>query len=70
MDCPPSDHVLTFARIDYVPCSKPLNVSIEIGGVDYAIHPLDMSYISSADPGSGNCVGAWQASDDLGPADL
>ncbi|KAF8608353.1 acid protease [Ceratobasidium sp. AG-I] len=54
----------------YVPCSKPLNVTIQIGSVDYAIHPLDMSYISSADPGSGNCVGAWQASDQLAAADL
>ncbi|KAG8741863.1 hypothetical protein FRC10_002324 [Ceratobasidium sp. 414] len=54
----------------YVSCQKPLNVSIQIGGTDYAIHPLDMSYIASSDPNSGNCIGAWQASDALSSADL
>ncbi|KAG9085795.1 hypothetical protein FRC06_003445 [Ceratobasidium sp. 370] len=29
-----------------------------------------MSYIASSDPSSGNCIGAWQASDDLSSADL
>ncbi|KAG8769926.1 hypothetical protein FRC12_004635 [Ceratobasidium sp. 428] len=53
----------------YISCRTPMNVSIQIGGTDYPIHPLDLSYLASYDP-NGYCVGAWQASDQLDEADI
>ncbi|KAH7334771.1 aspartic peptidase domain-containing protein [Rhizoctonia solani] len=54
----------------YVPCNVPVNVTFEIGGVAYAVHPLDMTYHDSYNPYSGNCVGSWQASDALYSTDI
>ncbi|QRW12854.1 aspartyl protease [Ceratobasidium sp. AG-Ba] len=54
----------------YVPCRTPVNVSFEIGGIDYSVHPLDMTYMSAVDSFSGQCIGAWQASDSLRSGDI
>ncbi|KAG8731787.1 hypothetical protein FRC11_002305 [Ceratobasidium sp. 423] len=54
----------------YVPCNLPLNVTFQIGIVEYAVHPLDMSYVDSYNPYSGICIGSWQASDSLYSTDI
>ncbi|CAE6470311.1 unnamed protein product [Rhizoctonia solani] len=54
----------------YVPCNLPINVTFEIGGYEYAVHPLDMTYLDSYNPYSGSCIGSWQASDSLYSTDI
>ncbi|KAJ1306074.1 hypothetical protein OPQ81_010786 [Rhizoctonia solani] len=54
----------------YVPCNLPINVTFEIGGIAYAVHPLDMTYPDSFNPYIGNCIGSWQASDSLYSTDI
>ncbi|KAF8678699.1 Acid protease [Rhizoctonia solani] len=54
----------------YVPCNLPINVTFRIGGVEYAAHPLDMTYPDSYNPYVGNCIGSWQASDSLYSTDI
>ncbi|CAE6417751.1 unnamed protein product [Rhizoctonia solani] len=54
----------------YAPCNLPINVTFAIGGVEYAVHPLDMTYLDSYNPYSGNCIGSWQASDSLYSTDI
>ncbi|CAE6354844.1 unnamed protein product [Rhizoctonia solani] len=54
----------------YVPCNLPVNVTFRIGSVEYAVHPLDMTYLDSYNPYTGNCIGSWQASDSLYSTDI
>ncbi|KAL1412088.1 hypothetical protein Q8F55_003085 [Vanrija albida] len=41
-------------------CNTPITLTVTIGGYDYPIHPLDMSYVDPNDPTQSTCIGAVQ----------
>ncbi|TXT07401.1 hypothetical protein VHUM_03121 [Vanrija humicola] len=43
-----------------MPCNVPITLTVTIGGFDYPIHPLDMSYVDPSDPTQSTCIGAVQ----------
>ncbi|KAH9959375.1 aspartic peptidase domain-containing protein [Russula compacta] len=48
----------------YVPCTKPLNMTITIDGQpEIPLHPLDVTTQSQTDPSSSTCVGLIQTGD-------
>ena len=57
-------HQLTDGMADYVPCTKPLNMTITIDGQpEIPLHPLDLTTQSQTDPSSSTCVGLIQTGD-------
>ncbi|BEJ17922.1 hypothetical protein CspHIS471_0701990 [Cutaneotrichosporon sp. HIS471] len=43
-----------------LPCNTPLTLTFTFGGTDYPVHPLDMSYIDTADQSLSRCLGVLQ----------
>lgn len=41
-------------------CNTPIALTVSIGGFEYPIHPLDMSYVDPSDPTQSQCIGAVQ----------
>lgn len=46
-----------------LPCNTPLTLTFTFGGTDYPVHPLDMSYIDTADASLSRCLGVLQYAD-------
>lgn len=53
--------------IYYVPCDKPINITLTVGGTQIPIHPLDASLSEDIEGGSGSgssvsgCIGSFQS---------
>jgi len=46
-----------------VPCDSKIDVSFVFGGVTYPVHPLDATFVTTADDGSVECMGAFSYND-------
>ncbi|CAK9782412.1 acid protease [Cutaneotrichosporon oleaginosum] len=46
-----------------LPCNVPLTLTFTFGGIDYPVHPLDMSYIDTEDASFSRCLGVLQYAD-------
>lgn len=49
-----------------MPCTQPLSLTFTFGGTDYPVHPLDMSWIDTADSSFQVCIGALQYAGNIG----